>query len=213
MSEKVIVVDLFYLPPIEFFVALQDFDKVLIEKHDNYQKQTYRNRAAVRLTNKVEFLSIPVAGGNKKTRYNEVKMDDRQKWKNVHLRGIKSAYGKAPFFEFIFPDLERIYLAGHENLYAFNYELLTLCLKFLKATVKMEETVDYQPYSGKTDLRGVIKAKESYEFRNIYEPFPYTQLFGLDFVPNLSIMDLLFCEGQNSIKVIERSKKRIMNIT
>lgn len=213
MSEKVIVVDLFYLPPIEFFVALQDFDKVLIETHDNYQKQTYRNRAAVRLANKTEFLSVPVVGGNKKAKYVDVKIDDSQSWRKVHLRGIKSAYGKAPFFEYFFPELESVYMGRPQYLFDFNYELLTLCLKFLRRTAKLEETGEYQPYSDNSYLRGVIKAKESFVNRNIYEPYPYTQLFGLNFVPNLSILDLLFCEGPNSIEVIDSSKKRIMNIT
>ncbi|MEX2591691.1 MAG: WbqC family protein [Anditalea sp.] len=207
MSEK-IVVDLFYLPPVEFFVALQGYDTVLIEKQDNYQKQSYRNRTAVQLVNKVELLSIPVQGGNKKVKYADVKIDDNQRWRNIHLRGIQSAYGKAPFFEYFYPELERLYLIGPNGLYDFNFELLTLCLKFLRLTVKMEETCDYQQYRGITDLRGVIKAKESFLHRNIYEPYSYMQLFGLNFVPNLSIIDLLFCEGPNSKKVIGSSKKR-----
>jgi hypothetical protein len=212
MTEKIIAVDMFYLPPIEFFVALLGFDRILIEKQDNYQKQSYRNRTAIRLANKVESLSIPVIGGNKKAKYAAVKMDGSQRWRDIHLRGIQSAYGKAPFFEYIYPDLELIFLSGQKGLYDFNYDLLTLCLKFLKVSVKMEETHEYQQYSTITDLRGVIKVKESYQHRNIYEPYAYTQLFGLNFVPNLSIVDLLFCEGPNSSDVIASSKKKKLNI-
>jgi len=207
MPEKKIVVELFYLPPIEFFVALQDYEVILIERQENYQKQSYRNRAAVQLANKVDLLSIPVIGGNKKTKYTEIQIDESQRWRNVHLRGIKSAYGNAPFFDYFYPEFAQLFLQKHSRLYDLNYQLLTLCLKLIGYNVKMEETVIYQANTLENDLRGVLNAKQSYECRNIYRPYPYTQLFGLNFAPNLSIIDLLFCEGPNSKIVINRSKK------
>jgi|SRR5690554_5003979 len=205
----VVVVDLFYLPPIEFFVAIEGMEELWIEKHDNYQKQSYRNRTRVQLANQVKDLSIPVIGGNKKTRYVDVKMDDGQNWRKIHLRGLQSAYGKAPFFEYFYSDFEKIFLGKHTNLYAFNIELLTICLKALRHPARLVETSIYQSYRDEIDLRGVIRTKESFEYRNIYKPFPYTQVFGLNFAPALGIVDLLFCEGPNSSKVISRSKKRI----
>ena len=209
MSEKTVVVDLFYLPPLEFFVAIKKFDTILIEAHDNYQKQSYRNRAVVLLANKMELLSIPVRGGNKKTKYKEVLMEEGQRWRNVHLRGIQSAYGKAPFFEYFYPEVERLFQEDIKPLYEFNFKLLSLCLKLLGSTVKMEETSNYYSYFDSRDLRGVIKAKEVYSSRNIYAPYPYMQVFGLNFAPNLSIIDLMMCEGPNSKNIIERSKKEI----
>ncbi|WP_200974416.1 WbqC family protein [Echinicola sp. 20G] len=207
MENKVIVADLFYLPPIEFFVAIQDFDELRLEAHDNYQKQTYRNRSLVRLANKVETLSIPVVGGNKKVKYSKINIDYHQKWKNVHLRGIKSAYGKAPFFEYFFPYFEDVFQREVDNLFDFNLELLTLCLKLLKFKTKITLTSNYTDKPSEEDLRSKIVAKESFESRNLYCPSPYHQLFGSDFVPNLSIIDLLFCEGPLSKEVIARSKK------
>jgi len=207
MNGKAVVVDLFYLPPLEYFVAIQDFDTLLIEAQDNFQKQTYRNRARVQLANKVGTLSIPLVGSNKKVKYREVKIDDSQAWRKVHLRGIKSAYGKAPFFEYFFPELEKIYLQNISRLYEHNFQLLTICLKFMQLPVKMNETHVYGKYKEETDLRGLIKTKEPFDCRNIYEPYPYAQLFGLNFVPNLSIIDLLFCEGPNSKNILNCSKK------
>lgn len=207
MKNNVAVVDLFYLPPIEFFVAIKEVDTLWIEAHDNYQKQSYRNRTAIQMANKEQVLSIPVMGGNKKIKYREILMDDGQRWKDIHLRGIKSAYGKAPFFDYFFPEIENVFRQNITRLYGFNYRLLTICLKLLDRSVKMEETIDYQSYEGKMDLRGVIKSKASYTDRNIYDPFPYMQVFGLNFAPNLSIVDLLFCEGPNSKNIINSSKK------
>ena len=207
MSQKTIVVDLFYLPSIEFFVAIDGYDTILIEKQDYYQKQTYRNRTAIRLANKVATLSVPVIGGNKKVKYKDVQIDPRQKWKNIHVRGIQSAYGKAPYFEHFFPQIEKIFTENPSSLYTFNLRLLTLCLGFLKNSAKIEETAVYGAHSGNKDLRGQLNAKEPHKFRSIYEPYPYTQLFGLDFVPNLSILDLLFCEGPHAMEIIYHSKK------
>lgn len=207
MVDKAAVVDLFYLPPIEFFVAIQDVEEIWIERHENYQKQSYRNRAVVQLANQVKPLSIPVAGGNKKSKYVDAKIEDSQIWKNIHLRGLRSAYGKSPFFEYFFPDLEKTILKNHSHLYDLNLELLTLCLKSLRHPAKLYETADYQHHVEERDLRGVIKAKESFKCRDIYQPYPYAQIFGLNFAPNLSVIDLLFCEGPNSDHVIARSKK------
>lgn len=203
-----ICADLFYLPPIEFFVAIADADQLIIAGDDRYQKQTYRNRAHVRLANKVESLSIPVIGGNKKVHYRDVKIDYKQKWKNIHLRGIRSAYGKAPFFEYFFPYFEAIYEKNIDNLYSLNLELLTLCLKLMKVKTKVSIGTKEEDYSTCEDLRRIIVAKEPFEQRNIYEPYPYVQLFGSDFVPNLSIIDLLFCEGPLANEIISQSKKK-----
>lgn len=209
MSETAVVADLFYLPPLEFFVAIKDFDTLRIEAHENYQKQSYRNRAYVRLANKVAMLSIPVIRSNSRMKYTDVKIDDSQAWRKTHLRGMKSGYGKAPYFEYLYPELEHVYQQKINGLYEFNTRLLTICLKFLGLTVKMEETLEYGQYNDEKDLRGLIKSKQAYGHRSIYAPYPYPQIFGVNFVPNLSVIDLLFCEGPRSKFILSRSKKEI----
>src|SRR5690606_10574330 len=114
---------------------------------------------------------------------------------------------KAPFYEYFFPEFEKIYLGCTGRLFDFNYRMLTLCLKMLRLTVKMEETPGQQDLFWETDIRGVIRTKQHFNSRNIYVPFAYDQIFGLNFAPNLSIIDLLFCEGPHSKSVIARSKK------
>ncbi|MBT0811559.1 WbqC family protein [Litoribacter ruber] len=203
-----VITDLLYLPPIEYFAAIEGKETLMIEGHDNYQKQTYRNRASIRLANKVEHLSVPVKGGKGRP-FREIEIDYEQKWVNIHLRGIKSAYGKAAFFEYFFPYYESVFERRPTRLFDLNLELLTLCLKFLQHPVRIVVSTEYQPNVGFQDLRGVIQPKESYEVRGIYRPVPYMQLFGLDFVPNLSVIDLLFCEGPQAGRIISQSKKTI----
>lgn len=207
MDQETIIIDLFYLPPIEFFVAIQDCEQIIIDPEERFQKQTFRNRSHILLANKMDVLSIPVIGSSKKQLYKEVKIDYSQKWKNVHLRGIQSGYGKAPFFEYFYPYFDHIFEKNLTFLVDMNLELLTVCLKLLrmKSKLSLDTKVDFSPES--VDIRGIIHAKEGFAQRDIMTPAIYPQMFGLDFVPNLSILDLLFCMGPESGEVILRSKK------
>lgn len=202
-----IITDLLYLPPIEYFVAIQGHHEIWLDPRDRYQKQTFRNRAQIRLANKVENISLPVMGGNKKVNFLDVEIDYNQKWKNIHLRGIQSAYGKAPFYEFYFPYLEHVYAKNLTKLSAINLELLTVCLKLLKMEVSvkyLEVAIDNRNVA---DIRGKIHTKEGFQHRNILKPIQYSQLFGSEFVPNLSIIDLLFCAGPESREILAKSQK------
>ncbi len=210
---KVLAADLFYLPNLEFFALLMQAEALWINSEDVYVKQTYRNRTEVLLANKVERLTVPILEGNRQKAYKEVKIDYAQKWLNVHLRGIRSAYGKSPFFEYLYPDLERIYQRKPAFLWELNLELLTLCLQFLRKDVSIVEKDICEANGTLFDVRGTIRAKEPHGSRGFYHPYPYLQMFGLDFVPNLSVIDLLFCEGPASERILSLSQKKKMNNT
>lgn len=202
-----IITELFYLPSLEYFTAILDQEEICIDGLERYQKQTYRNRTQILLANKVETLSVPVLGGNKKIQYRNVKIDYHQKWKNVHLRGLQSAYGKAPYFEFFFPYLEKVYQKNPVFLFDLNMELLTVCLKLLKLDVKLSVLEKEGQNKSFTDIRGLLDAKIDFSERGIYRVREYPQLFGADFEPNLSIVDLLFCEGVNAGNILRASQK------
>lgn len=202
-----IITDLFYLPPIEYFVAVQGYQEIWIDPRDRYKKQTFRNRAQIRLANKVENISLPVIGGNKKVNFTDVVIDYNQKWKNIHLRGIQSAYGKAPFYEFYFPYIEDVFAKNLTKLSTLNLELLTVCLKLLKFEVSVKYFEKTDETENVLDIRGKIHPKEDFRLRNILKPTQYSQLFGSEFVPNLSIIDLLFCAGPESREILAKSQK------
>jgi hypothetical protein len=206
-QEKAIITDLFNLPPIEYFVATLGFEEIQIDQTERFQKQTLRNRTNILLANKVEVLSVPVTGSNKKQLYKEVKIDYNQKWKNVHLRGIQSAYGKAPFFEYFYPYFDQIYEKNLTFLFDLNLDLLTVCLKLLSVKTKLKLVTESDSAQESIDLRGIINTKVEFTQRDIMTPYVYPQMFGLDFVPNLSILDLLFCMGPESLQVLRHSKK------
>lgn len=203
-----VITESHYLPSIEFFVNMVGRDILRIEHHEHFQKQTYRNRCYILGANKVQQLSIPIIKGNSKTIIKDLKIDNSQNWNNEHWRSIISAYGKAPFFEYFSSYFEPIFKKPSTFLVDFNHTLLTVCRDLLGMTFNIETTLDYefeQP-NEVLDLRSVLSPKTSYAKRSFYEPNQYIQVFGKDFVPNLSIIDLLMNEGPNALNIVTNSK-------
>lgn len=203
-----VAIDLHFLPCLEFFAAIAEADEIIIFPKDNYPRQSYFNRARIRLANKVETLSVPIQGRRPRLPLEQVRIDFTQNWQNVHLRGIQSGYGKAPFFEYYFPYFQEIYLSGEECLWDFNLRLLTMCLKLLKWSARLTVFQDGQLPPDVKDLRGQIVPSSPFFTRNYYLPENYGQLFGLDFEPNLCILDLLFCTGPESNRILRDSIKK-----
>ena len=203
-----VAIDLHYLPSLEFFTAIAGADELLIFPKDLYQRQSYLNRTRIRLANKVEILSVPIQGRRPKLPMDEIRIDYRQKWQAVHLRGMQSAYGKAPFFEFFFPYFKEIFEAEEERLWVLNQKLLTICLKLLRTPVKVSVFSGEEIPAVTSDIRGLIGPDKPFSERNFYRPVSYAQLFGLNFEPNLSILDLLFCTGPEAGKILRESAKK-----
>lgn len=206
-ENKTALIDLHYLPCIEYFICLKKFNTILIEKEEYYVKQTYRNRCHVLSANKVERLSVPVEGGNKKIKIKDIRVSYKEKWYNDHWRTIMSAYGRAPFYEFFSDYFETEFQKREKFLFDLNLNLLTLCLKLLqiKPVIKFTDKFEKKPESDIIDLRSVIHPKRSYGQNAFYHPQPYQQVFGNTFVANLSIIDLLFCEGPNAAATVTNS--------
>ncbi|HMQ00073.1 MAG TPA: WbqC family protein [Cyclobacteriaceae bacterium] len=204
---KTALIDLHYLPSIEYFCALLPFEKIILEKHEHYIKQSYHNRCYILGANKIERLVVPLKSRDGKTSISAIEIDHQQKWLNLHWRSIQSAYGRAPYFIFYAEMFEAIFRKEHRLLYDLNLELLTLCLKIIGLNKDITESTSYQ---NKTDehialLRNQISPKRNWQERGFYKPKPYIQVFGNKFVPNLSILDLIFCEGKHAVKVLQQS--------
>ena len=205
---KSIAVDLHYFPNIEFFAAIADADELIFFPDDTYQRQSYFNRTQIRLANKVGTLSVPIQGRRPRISLSRIKVSDEQNWVNIHLRGIQSAYGKAPFYEYYFPYFEKVFERKPESLWDLNWQMLTICLKLLGMPAKMSVHKQGQDPTWVEDIRGLLMPSVPFSERDYYQPEPYFQLFGLDFDPNLSILDLLFCEGPASKSIVLKSVKK-----
>lgn len=205
------LIDLQYLPNTLYFSLLSKADKVTIEKNENFVKQTYRNRTHILTPHGIDSLSIPLIGSQKKIRIDQIKIDYHQKWMNRHWRAIKSAYGKAPFFEYYSDFIKAEIYANRETLFELNLNLLTLCLKLLQIDTSIEFTSDYQKEASPSiiDLRSQIHPKKEFPFSYSFAYTPYPQVFGNSFAQGLSILDLLFSEGPNAGSIIRQQIKEL----
>jgi len=208
-----LLIDLHYLPSIEYFCLLSQFRQVVLEKHEHYVKQSYRSRCYINTAQGAEMLIIPLTQKHGKTSISDVLIDYSQKWQNNHWRTIESAYRKAPFFEHYSDDLNKILYQKFDSLFDLNTALLSFCLKSLRLDVQLSASVAYDIPAPVTffDARSLISAKKTHLERGIYQSASYYQVFGNRFVENLSVIDLLFCEGPGATSILLSSRRNRLN--
>lgn len=201
--EKGAIFPLFYLPPIEYFSELLDNkDNIIIENAEHFQKQTYRNRASIHSPNGKLDLVIPVLKGSKNhTKVKDVKISYDFNWQRLHLMSLQTSYRSSAYFEFYENDFAIFYEKKWDYLFDFNEELLRLLIKFLKLNVQYKYTNKFEnEYLELNDFRNSIHPKRN--GRNNVNT--YLQVFEErnGFLPNLSIVDLLFNQGPQSTKYL-----------
>lgn len=201
------LIDLHFLPSLEYFCALLPHDEIILEKHEHFNKQSFRNRCYIRAANGVERLTIPVTEKSGKVMITDVRVDYTSRWQTNFLRTLDSAYANAPFYEYYKDDLHKEIFSNQKFLFDLNHHLLSMCLKWLKWEKRLTESVSYEKekISTSVDLRSLISAKKDFSQRKYYHPHSYPQVFGSTFVPNLSVIDLVFCEGPHAANVIATS--------
>ena len=113
------LIELHYLPNIDYFLQLLKADEVILETKESFQKQTYRNRALILGANKVETLTVPVVHAmNSDEIITETSIDYSNRWAAIHLQTIRSAYGRSPFFEYYYPLFEKVYAQNILQLFS-----------------------------------------------------------------------------------------------
>ncbi|MDX2196940.1 MAG: WbqC family protein [Cytophagales bacterium] len=204
-----ILIESQYLSPWKVYSEFINADTICIEQCENYQKQTYRNRCYIAGANGILPLIVPVQHGNSKY-IKDIKIEYAQRWQQVHLRGIKSCYGKAPFFEYHYSKFEEIYMTKTPFLIDLNQKFMTLCLEILKLKKKITHSKLYE-------LR--VFEKNIQDIRNKYLPdthFPalipkidgiYYQPHVQSFASNLSVLDLIFNEGTNAMNIMYNNEQ------
>jgi len=206
-----LLIELQYLAPVQYYAKLCSGQSVLIEQHEHYTKRSYRNRTRILGTNGVMRLTIPLKKGkNEGQSIREVQIEYIQGWQQQHWQSIRSAYGKAPFFEHYSDELHPFFEKKYKFLFDFNFELMETLMTIIGISSDISLTKNYAhtPPEGMLDLRNTIHPKERYHKVDAhYQSIPYAQVFQEKhgFVPDLSILDLLFCMGPQSSLVLEQS--------
>lgn len=190
-----------YLAPVEYFQYLKTAGKVCIEQHEYYQKQTYRSRCRIATANGIMDLSIPVEKRNH-TLIRDIRISEHSDWQTQHWRSIEAAYNSSPFFEYYADNFRPFFEKKWLFLWDFNMELLHKTLELLDIETEILLTETYEPQTGEEtlDLREIIHPKKeaSIPLKSYYQVF--ATKFG--FIPNMSIIDLLFNMGNESQLVI-----------
>lgn len=191
-----------YFPPIEWFFHLMGRDGALIEVHENFIKQTYRNRCRILSSNGKLDLVIPVINDGSKTLITEKKISYAEQWQIKHWRAIESAYKNSPYFEYFEEEIKNVLMEREENLFLFNKKLIDCIFKILRVKFELRETEEYYKLDAREDLRVLIdpKVKDNLSFPEYYQVFKHKT----GFVPNLSVLDLLFNEGLGTIDYLTK---------
>ncbi len=199
-----ILLHLPYFGPISHFRKVVKPAVIWFENEDNYQKQTYRNRSYIYGANGKLILNIPVKhlnspGVKQHQKYRDVRIENDFKWQKQHWKSFKSAYQTSPFFEYYEDDIAPLYHTEETFLMEFNYKCFHLICECLQLQVDYKKTTEFiSTPIGLEDKRSLINAK-----KEIRVPV-YTQVFEdkKGFLHDLSILDLMFNEGPNTVNYL-----------
>ncbi len=209
-SKKTLLLSTAYFPPVQYLAFICEYPDVRIERYENYSKQSYRNRCNILSANGVLPLVIPVKRfRGAKTPLAEIKPDNSYSWQRLHMISIESAYRSAPFYEYYIDDIRPFMEKKYNNLLDLNGSVLDMLISVLNIPAKWKFTSSFisNPSSEMIDLRFAIHPKKTQE--KIPVKLNYNDYFQVfinrhGFQPDLSILDLLFNIGPDSLSYLRQ---------
>lgn len=199
LNERTALLQTTYFGPVQWYQKLRRYDQCLIEQYDSYQKQTFRNRCVIATANGMQALTVPVEHGEEKILLKDLRISDHNQWRRVHWNALQSAYSESPFFDYYVDDIRPFFEQKYEFLIDFNETIRQKICELIDFQPKVTYTTNFLN-NHDADFREVISAKHPLPDPD-FQPKRYWQVFQHKhgFLPNLSILDLLFCMGPESI--------------
>ncbi len=215
-----------YFGPVQWYQKLYRSEHVLLEQHESFIKQTYRNRCVIATANGTQTLSVPVEHGttlniqqtsvcggslikpglrvcrHRRQTIRDIRISNHGNWRHLHWNALLAAYGESPFFDYYIDDLRPFFERSWDFLFDLNLEITHKMCELLDIQPQISLTKEYNkaPLHGVRDYRDVIRPKHPLQDDD-FQPRPYYQVFRHrhGFLPNMSILDLLFNMGNEAI--------------
>jgi len=208
-----LLIDYQYFGTVNYYKILFQFSNIEFEEYESYQKGSFRNRTPIPGANGVINLSVPLQKGrDQKALFRDIKIDYREKWMVQHMRALDACYNRAPFYEFYRDGISDLLSQEETYLMALDRKLVVWVLKMLKhkPVISATEVYNRQVDGGILDARNtILPGKETDKELDLSVP-EYDQVFKdrIGFKPNMSILDLLFCNGPASAGLLKSSNSR-----
>lgn len=176
-----------YLAPVSHYSAYYRADEVRLEVCDHFTKQTLRNRCYIDSPNGPLALTIPVVKEECRTMMRDIRISDHGNWRHQHWTALESSYRQSPFFEFYADDFAPFYEKKWTFLADFNEDLMALVASLLDISKPVTRTSSYEG--------DALAQLQPFEARAYYQVFASRH----GFLPDLSIVDLLFNQGPEGV--------------